>query len=86
MGKPSTDANINTASNTEASGIKRGLSDNEFYVWGNAKNFGARVAVHDPAKMATKSFKEALEKKGISVEGKIESRDWKSDEKPTRQI
>ena len=81
MGKPSTDANMNTATNTEASGIKRGLSDNEFYVWGNAKNFGARVAVHDPAKMATKSFKETLEKKGISVEGKIESRDWKSDEK-----
>ncbi|CAN5584701.1 D-alanyl-D-alanine carboxypeptidase/D-alanyl-D-alanine-endopeptidase [soil metagenome] len=81
MGKPSTDANINTASNTEASGIKRGLSDNEFYVWGNAKNFGARVAVHDPAKMATKSFKEILEKKGIFVEGKIESRDWKSDDK-----
>ena len=81
MGKPSTDANIKTATNTEASGIKRGLSDNEFYVWGNAKNFGARVAVHDPAKMATKSFKEALEKKGISVEGKIESRDWKSDDK-----
>ena len=81
MGKPSTDANIKTATNTEASGIKRGLSDNEFYVWGNAKNFGARVAVHDPAKMATKSFKETLEKKGIFVEGKIESRDWKSDEK-----
>jgi serine-type D-Ala-D-Ala carboxypeptidase/endopeptidase (penicillin-binding protein 4) len=81
MGKPSTDANMNTAANTEASGIKRGLSDNEFYVWGNAKNFGARVAVHDPAKMATKSFKETLEKKGIFVEGKIESRDWKSDDK-----
>ena len=56
MGKPSTDANIKTATNTEASGIKRGLSDNEFYVWGNAKNFGARVAVHDPAKMATKTL------------------------------
>ena len=81
MGKPAEDANIKTATNTEASGIKRGLSDNEFYVWGNAKNFGARVAVHDPAKMATKSFKEILEKKGISVEGKIESRDWKSDDK-----
>lgn len=83
MGKPE-DANINTASNTEASGIKRGLSDNEFYVWGNAKNFGARVAVHDPAKMATKAFKEALEKKGIAIDGEIISRDWKSDEKTDR--
>ncbi len=81
MGKPSTDTNINNATNTEASGIKRGLSDNEFYVWGNAKNFGARVAVHDPAKMAAKTFKDALQKKGISIDGEFQSRDWKSDEK-----
>ncbi|MEO6588476.1 MAG: D-alanyl-D-alanine carboxypeptidase/D-alanyl-D-alanine-endopeptidase [Pyrinomonadaceae bacterium] len=80
MGKPSTDENINTASNTEASGIKRGLSDNEFYIWGNAKNFGARVAVHDPAKMAAKFLKEALEKKGISIDGNFASRDWKSEQ------
>lgn len=81
MGKPTDDANSNTSSNVEASGIKRGLSDNEFYVWGKSKNFGARVAVHNPAQMATKAFKETLIKKGIAVEGEIESRDWTSDEK-----
>lgn len=81
MGKPPEDSNSNTSSNVEASGIKRGLSDNEFYVWGKSKNFGARVAVHNPAQMAAKTFKEALIKKGISVDGEMESRDWTSDEK-----
>jgi D-alanyl-D-alanine carboxypeptidase/D-alanyl-D-alanine-endopeptidase (penicillin-binding protein 4) len=65
----------------EASGLKRGLSDNNFYVWGNSKNFGARVAVHNPAGLAAKTLKETLEKKGIAVEGEIKSRDWKTDEK-----
>ena len=81
MGKPPEESNANNSANVEASGIKRGLSNNEFYVWGNSKNFGARVAVHDPAKMAAKSFKESLEKKGIVIGGELKSRDWKSDEK-----
>ncbi|HEX8369044.1 MAG TPA: D-alanyl-D-alanine carboxypeptidase/D-alanyl-D-alanine-endopeptidase [Pyrinomonadaceae bacterium] len=67
--------------NGEAGGIKRGLSDNNFYVWGSAKNFGARVAVHNPAGLAAKNLKEALEKKGIAVEGEIRSRDWKANDK-----
>jgi serine-type D-Ala-D-Ala carboxypeptidase/endopeptidase (penicillin-binding protein 4) len=65
----------------EASGIKRGLADNNFYVWGNQKNFGARVAVHNPAGLAAKTFKELLVKKGIAVEGEARSRDWKADDK-----
>lgn len=83
MGKPSaeTAAPNGAGVNIEKAGIKRGLSNNEFYIWGNAKNFGARVAVFDPAQMAAKSFKEALEKKGITVEGRVISRDWKADEK-----
>jgi len=81
MGKPPEDSNANTSSNVEASGIKRGLSDNEFYVWGKSKNFGARVAVHNPAQMAAKAFKEALGKKGIVIDGEIESRNWTSDDK-----
>lgn len=81
MGKPVGDSNSDQTTNVEASGIKRGLSDNEFYVWGKSKNFGARVAVHKPSQMAAKTFKEALIKKGISVDGEIESRDWTSDEK-----
>jgi D-alanyl-D-alanine carboxypeptidase/D-alanyl-D-alanine-endopeptidase (penicillin-binding protein 4) len=67
--------------NVEASGIKRGLSDNNFYVWGNTKNFGARVAVYNPAGLAAKTLKEILLKKGIAVEGEIKVRDWKADEK-----
>lgn len=67
--------------NGEAGGIKRGLSDNNFYVWGNDKNFGARVAVHNPAGLAAKTFKELLVKKGVAVEGEARSRDWKADDK-----
>ncbi|MDQ3801540.1 MAG: D-alanyl-D-alanine carboxypeptidase/D-alanyl-D-alanine-endopeptidase [Acidobacteriota bacterium] len=80
IGKPPAAAAENNAG-IEASGIKRGLSDNNFYVWGNAKNFGARVAVHNPAGLAAKNLKEALEKKGIAIEGEIRSRDWKADER-----
>lgn len=65
--------------NYEASGIKRGLEDNNFYVWGNSKNFGVRVAVHNPAELAAKNLKEGLVKKGIAVDGEIQSRDWKSE-------
>lgn len=81
VGKPtpiSSRANNNTP-NYEAGGIKRGLEDNNFYVWGNTKSFGARVAVSNPAGLAAKNFKEALEKKGIAVEGAVNTRDWKSE-------
>jgi D-alanyl-D-alanine carboxypeptidase/D-alanyl-D-alanine-endopeptidase (penicillin-binding protein 4) len=64
--------------NYEAGGVKRGLDNNNFYVWGNKKSFGARVSVHDPAGLAAKNLKEALEKKGITIEGESQSRDWKS--------
>lgn len=61
----------------ENGGIRRGLDDNDFYVWGSSKNFGMRVAVHDPAKWAAKSLRESLEKKGVVIEGETVSRDWK---------
>jgi serine-type D-Ala-D-Ala carboxypeptidase/endopeptidase (penicillin-binding protein 4) len=64
----------------ETGGVRRGLEDNEFYVWGSSKNFGMRVAVHDPAKWAAKSLREALEKKGIVVEGTTRSRDWRTED------
>ena len=70
----------NNGENLETGGVKRGLENNEFYVWGNSKNFGVRVAVHDPAKWAAKSLRESLEKKGIVVEGETKSRDWKSED------
>lgn len=62
----------------ENGGVRRGLDDNDFYVWGSSKNFGMRVAVHDPAKWAAKTLRESLEKKGIAVEGETVSRDWKT--------
>ena len=71
------DASKNSA-NTETGGIKRGLEDNNFYIWGSSKNFGARVAIHNPEGLAAKTLKESLEKKGITVEGTIQMRDWKS--------
>ena len=80
VGKPTPiSSNSNSIPNYEAGGIKRGLEDNNFYVWGNTKSFGARVAVSNPAGLAAKNFKEALEKKGIVVEGALQTRDWKSE-------
>ncbi len=67
------------AANIETGGIKRGLQNNEFYIWGSSKNFGVRVAVFDPAQWAAKSLKESLEKRGITIEGEIKSRDWKAE-------
>ncbi len=67
--------------NIETGGVKRGLQNNEFYIWGSSKNFGVRVAVFDPAQWAAKSLKESLEKKGITVEGAIKSRDWKAEDR-----
>lgn len=64
--------------NYEAGGIKRGLDDNNFYVWGKEKSFGARVSVHNPAELVAKNLKESLEKKGVKIDGEIRSRDWKS--------
>jgi D-alanyl-D-alanine carboxypeptidase/D-alanyl-D-alanine-endopeptidase (penicillin-binding protein 4) len=63
---------------TEAFGIRRGLSDNQIYVWGNGDKAGGRVAVHNTALWAAKSFKEKLEKKGITIEGEAKFVDWKS--------
>ena len=78
VGNPMPIINSKKEENYEAGGVKRGLDDNNFYVWGNVKNFGARVSVHDPAGLAAKNLKETLEKKGIMVGGEARSRDWKS--------
>jgi D-alanyl-D-alanine carboxypeptidase/D-alanyl-D-alanine-endopeptidase (penicillin-binding protein 4) len=70
----------NKEPNYEAGGIKRGLDDNNFYVWGKVKNFGARVSVVNPAGLVSKNLKESLQKRGITVDGESSSRDWKSAE------
>ncbi len=68
----------NKEANYEAGGIKRGLDDNNFYVWGKVKNFGARVSVVNPAGLVAKNLKESLQKKGVTIDGESISRDWKS--------
>jgi D-alanyl-D-alanine carboxypeptidase/D-alanyl-D-alanine-endopeptidase (penicillin-binding protein 4) len=65
----------------EAVGLKRGLADNQVYVWGNASNLNVRISINNPALWAAKIFKEALKKKGIFVEGEPKSADWKSENK-----
>ncbi len=62
-------------------GIKRGLSNNEVYVWGNSGQNTAQLAVHNPALRAAKSLKDALQQKGIIVGGEAKSSDWKSENK-----
>lgn len=78
VGNPTPINNANRDANYEAGGIKRGLDNNDFYVWGNTKAFGARVSVHNPSGLVAKTLKESLEKKGISVEGETKTRSWKS--------
>ena len=74
---PSPDGNTNV--NTRSTGIVRGLEDNNFYMWGGNRNWGANVAVHNPALWAAKNFREALQKRGIAVDGEAKSVDWKSE-------
>lgn len=66
---------------TEAFGIERGLADNQIYVWGNGDKGAGRIAVHNPALWTAKTFKESLEKKGITVDGEAKSVDWKTENK-----
>ncbi|MBS1796763.1 MAG: D-alanyl-D-alanine carboxypeptidase/D-alanyl-D-alanine-endopeptidase [Acidobacteria bacterium] len=80
VGTPTPIPNANNQNVYEEGGVRRGLADNDFYVWGSSKNFGMRVAVHDPAKWAAKSLRESLERKGITVEGETRSRDWRTED------
>ncbi|HYJ86469.1 MAG TPA: D-alanyl-D-alanine carboxypeptidase/D-alanyl-D-alanine-endopeptidase [Pyrinomonadaceae bacterium] len=60
-------------------GMNRGLSDNNITVWGEmppgSKGFGARLSVHNPALRTAHLFRDALKKRGISIDGQAESRD-----------
>ncbi len=62
----------------EAYGIKRGLADNQIYVWGNGEKASGRMSVSNPARWTAKIFKDALQKKGIVVEGEVKSVNWQS--------
>ncbi|MGC2238175.1 MAG: D-alanyl-D-alanine carboxypeptidase/D-alanyl-D-alanine-endopeptidase [Pyrinomonadaceae bacterium] len=69
------------AGEPDAVGLKRDLAQNNVYVYGSGKNLDARVAVENPALWSAKILKEALEKKGIAVEGEAKSADWKTGNK-----
>ena len=60
-------------------GMHRGLSDNKITVWGElpagSRGFGARLSVHNPALWAAHSFRDALKKRGISIDGEALGRD-----------
>lgn len=66
---------------TPTVGIRRGLSDNEFVVWGEfpagGRGFGARLSVHNPALLAATLFKDMLIARGIVVEGQVRYRDFR---------
>ncbi len=65
----------------ESIGVKRELGENRVYVWGEGKNLDVRVAMQNPALWSAKIFKEALQKKGIAVEGEAKEANWKTETK-----
>lgn len=65
----------------ESIGVKRELGENRVYVWGEGRNLDVRVAMQNPALWSAKIFKEALQKKGIKVDGDAKSADWKMENK-----
>ncbi len=69
------------ADKAEGYGIKRGLADNRIYVWGNGEKAYGRMSVSNPARWTAKLFKDALEKKGITIEGGVKSVNWQSKDK-----
>ena len=64
-----------------AVGIHRGLSDNKVHVWGEfpagSRGFGARLSVHDPARLAASLFMAALKARGITIDGEAGTRDFR---------
>ena len=69
------------AGEPDAVGLKRDLAQNNIYVYGSGKNLDARVAVENPALWSAKILKEALEKKGITIEGAARSASWQTADK-----
>jgi D-alanyl-D-alanine carboxypeptidase/D-alanyl-D-alanine-endopeptidase (penicillin-binding protein 4) len=66
-------------------GIHRGLSDNEVRVWGEfpsgSRGFGARLSIHDPARLAATLFIATLKTCGITVDGDVRTRDFRVPQK-----
>lgn len=72
---------VKSVEDIEAIGLKREISENEVYVWGNGASLQARISVNKPALWAVKTLKEKLEKSGIKVDGEVKFADWKTDNK-----
>ena len=69
------------ADKNEGYGIRRGLGNNQIYIWGNGEKASGRMSVHNPTLWTAKTLKETLEKRGIVVEGAAQSVDWKAKNK-----
>lgn len=73
------DANTLERGTPTTLGITRGLSDNEFRIWGDfpagGRGFSARLSAHRPALWAATLFRDALKARGITVEGEALLRD-----------
>ena len=76
-----TRSEVKPAQDIEAIGVKREVSENEVYVWGNGTTLNTRISVNKPALWASRVLKEKLEKYGIEVTGEAKMTDWKSAEK-----
>ncbi len=76
-----TSGEVKPIQDIEAIGLKREISENEVYVWGNGANLQARISVTKPALWAAKTLKEKLEKSGITVDGEAKFADWKTENK-----
>ena len=72
---------VQPANDIESVGLKRGLGNNKIYVWGEGKTLDVRVAVENPALWSARILKDALAKKGITVEGDAKSTNWRSENK-----
>lgn len=71
-----------------AVGVTRGLSDNTVRVWGEfpagGSSVNARLSVHQPALWAALLFRDALKKRGITIEGKTRAVDARDDNNEPR--
>ena len=76
-----TSGEVKPAQDIESIGVKRELGANKIYVWGEGKNLDVRVAVQNPALWSATILKDALQKKGITIEGEAKSADWTAENK-----
>lgn len=76
------DAHTGARGSSLTIGVTRGLSDNNLRVWGEfpatGRSYSVRVSVHQPALWAATLFRQALQSRGITVDGETKTRDARS--------